>query len=87
MLAYARTVHKAQGQQAKAVVFMLTKFHRGMLYRNIPYVAISRAEEDAEFVGQMDALYEAMANEVKNERVTIMGRYLTLYGGGFLRVG
>ncbi len=87
MLAYARTVHKAQGQQAKAVIFMLTKFHRGMLYRNIPYVAISRAEEDADFVGQMDALYEAMANEVKNERVTVMGRYLTMYGGGFLRVG
>lgn len=87
MLAYARTVHKAQGQQAKSTIFMLTKFHRGMLYKNIPYVAISRAEEEADFVGQIDALYEAMANEVKNERVTVMGRYLTLYGGGLVRVG
>ena len=86
MLAYARTVHKAQGQQAPSVIFMLTNFHRGMLYKNIPYVAISRASEDADFVGQIDALYSAMANEVKNERVTVLGYFLAYLGGKFVKV-
>lgn len=85
-LAYARTVHKSQGQQAPSVIFTLTNFHRGMLYKNIPYVAISRASEEADFVGDLDALYTAMKNEVKNERITVMGKFLTYYGGGFVRV-
>ena len=85
-LAYAETVHKSQGQEADAVVFMLTSFHRGMLYRNIPYVAISRGKKQVDFVGEMDALYEAMHHEIKNERVTILERFLRYDGCKFVKL-
>lgn len=85
-LAYAETVHKSQGQEADAVVFMLTRFHRGMLYRNIPYVAISRGKKQVDFVGEMDALYEAMHHEIKNERVTILERFLRYDGCKFVKL-
>ena len=54
-LAYAVSVHKSQGSQAKGVVTCLTFFHREMLFRNIPYVAFTRASDDMTAFGEREA--------------------------------
>lgn len=61
MLAYAMTVHKAQGSEAPSVIFGLGDNHRKeMKTRNIVYTATSRAKETFHFVGSKRALEEAI---------------------------
>ena len=50
-LAYASTVHKSQGSEAKAVISCLWDYHSKMKYRAIPYVAISRGKAMVDFYG------------------------------------
>ena len=85
-LAYAMTVHKSQGSEASAVVFCLTKYHKAMLYRNLPYVAMSRGKKQVDFVGEIEALKEAAKHEIKNKRVTLFGKYLKYYSGNFVPI-
>ena len=44
-LAYAASVHKAQGSQARAIVVPIFAGHRIMLTRNLVYTAVTRAQE------------------------------------------
>ena len=85
-LAYAITIHKSQGSEAEAVITTLTTYHRAMLNRNIPYVAWSRAKKLLVFVGEKEAVHEASKVEIKNERVTLLGKYLNYYTGEFVQV-
>ncbi len=85
-LAYAMTIHKSQGSEAKSVVFCLSSYHKAMLYRNLPYVAMSRGRKQVDFVGELDALVEAAKHEIKNKRITLLGRYLRMYSGEFIPV-
>ena len=85
-LAYATTVHKSQGSQAKAVVFCLTSFHKGMLYMNIPMVAVSRGKENVDIYGEEAVLKTAIQNRSKNERVTLLATDLRLQFGKFVAV-
>jgi exodeoxyribonuclease V alpha subunit len=55
-LAYASSVHKAQGSQARAVIVPLFTGHRIMLTRNLLYTAVTRAQEVCVLVGQTAAL-------------------------------
>lgn len=85
-LAYAMTIHKSQGSEAEAVICCFTTFHKAMLYRNLPYVAFTRGKKHVDFVGEMDAIRQAAKVEAKNERVTLLGRYLNYYTGEFVAV-
>ncbi len=61
-LAYALTVHKAQGSQYRVVVIPLTNSHYIMLNNKWFYTAITRAEKMAYIVGQGFALKRACTN-------------------------
>lgn len=61
-LAYALTVHKAQGSQYRIVAIPLTNSHFIMLNTKWFYTAITRAEEKVHLVGQPYALKRACTN-------------------------
>ncbi len=61
-LAYALTVHKAQGSQYRVVVIPLTNSHFIMLNNKWFYTAVTRAEEMVHLVGQGFALKRACTN-------------------------
>jgi exodeoxyribonuclease V alpha subunit len=55
-LAYAATVHKAQGSQARAIVVPIFRGHQIMLTRNLVYTAVTRAQDVCVVVGERAAL-------------------------------
>ena len=59
-LAYAISVHKAQGSQVPAVVVVLHRGHHVMLTRNLLYTAVTRAERACVLVGEPAALHAAL---------------------------
>ena len=69
-LAYAMTVHKAQGSQYRIVVIPLTNSHFIMLNNKWFYTAITRAEERCYVVGQRYAFQRACTNTASVKRFT-----------------
>ena len=69
-LAYALTVHKAQGSQYRIVVIPLSNSHFIMLNNKWFYTAITRAEKKAYLIGQQFALKRACTNVEGVERLT-----------------
>jgi exodeoxyribonuclease V alpha subunit len=59
-LAYAATVHKAQGSQARAIVVPIYRGHHIMLTRNLVYTAVTRAQDVCVVVGERAALQVAV---------------------------
>jgi len=72
-LAYALTVHKAQGSQYRIVVIPLTNSHFIMLNNKWFYTAITRAEEKVYLIGQGYALRRACTNVEGVRRQTWLG--------------
>ncbi len=70
LLGYCITVHKSQGSQAKAVIFISTKMHRKMLTRNLLYVADTRAQEELIEIGHDVYIEEALDTVEQNDRDT-----------------
>ncbi|MBM3235012.1 ATP-dependent RecD-like DNA helicase [Candidatus Poribacteria bacterium] len=70
VLAYAITVHKAQGSEYKAVVMPLLTQHYMMLQRNLVYTGITRAKELVVMVGTKKALGMAIRNNQVVKRYT-----------------
>jgi exodeoxyribonuclease V alpha subunit len=63
VLAYACTVHKAQGSEYRGIVLLpVVRQHYVMLQRNLLYTAITRAREHAVLVGQAAAIRRAVTN-------------------------
>lgn len=69
-LAWAMSVHKAQGGEWPVVVLVLDGSHRGMLWRQLLYTAITRAERALIVVGQAELLRAAAARSRPVERRT-----------------
>jgi len=69
-LAYAASVHKAQGSQARAIVVPLFGGHRIMLTRNLVYTAVTRAQEVCVVVGERGALALAVGRADARRRHT-----------------
>ena len=72
-LAYALTVHKAQGSQYRIVVIPLTNSHFIMLNNKWFYTAVTRAEEKVYLIGQKYALRRACTNIQGVKRRTWLG--------------
>ena len=72
VLAYAVTVHKAQGSEYPAVVFPLSTQHYMMLQRNLLYTAMTRARKLAVIVGSKKALAIAVRNNQIQKRFTLL---------------
>lgn len=69
-LAYAATVHKAQGSEYPAVVLALLPQHYMMLQRNVLYTAITRAKHITVIVGAEKAVARAVHNSQTARRHT-----------------
>ncbi|MBW3608115.1 MAG: ATP-dependent RecD-like DNA helicase [Actinobacteria bacterium] len=69
-LAYAATVHKAQGSQARAIVVPVFRGHQIMLTRNLVYTAVTRAQEVCVVVGEPAALALAVGRTDARRRHT-----------------
>lgn len=69
-LAYAASVHKAQGSQARAIVVPIFSGHRIMLTRNLVYTAVTRAQDVCVVVGEHGALAGAVGRTDARRRHT-----------------
>jgi len=69
-LAYAATVHKAQGSQARAIVVPIFRGHNIMLTRNLVYTAVTRAQDVCVVVGERAALAMAVRRTDARRRHT-----------------
>ena len=76
VLAYAATVHKAQGSEYPAVVFPLLTQHYVMLQRNLLYTAMTRARKLVVIVGSKKALAIALNNNRIQNRFTLLSERL-----------
>lgn len=83
-LAYAISIHKAQGSQAPAVVVALARAHSIMLTRNLLYTAVTRAERVCVVVGEPAALDLALGRRDARRRYTRLAELVaaTARGGG-----
>jgi exodeoxyribonuclease V alpha subunit len=70
VVAWAVTVHKAQGGEWPVVVLVLDPAHRAMLWRNLAYTAVTRASRALILVGRADALRTAAAQDQPSRRHT-----------------
>jgi len=69
-LAYATTVHKAQGSEYPVVVFPLHGQHTPMLRRNLVYTAMTRGRRLVVIVGQKRSLAAAVRSAPEEKRFT-----------------
>lgn len=72
ILAYAETIHKAQGNQAKAVIFISTSSHQDFLHRALVYVANSRAQEELVQIGDSNIINRSIKKVEINNRNTML---------------
>ena len=76
VLAYATTVHKAQGSEFAAVVIPLHTQHFPMLRRNLVYTAITRGRRLVVLVGERRALEIALAGHGESRRWSTLAEAL-----------
>jgi exodeoxyribonuclease V alpha subunit len=67
-LAYAITIHKAQGSEFPAVVIPVAMQHYMLLQRNLIYTGITRAKRLLVVVGQKKAMGLAVRNDQARKR-------------------
>jgi exodeoxyribonuclease V alpha subunit len=76
VVAYATTIHKAQGSEYTAVVLPLHTQHYAMLARNLLYTAVSRGRRLVLVIGPERALKIGVENSRSRRRYTLFGRRL-----------
>jgi len=69
-LAYAVTVHKAQGSEFPGVLLVLTTHHYLLLQRNLLYTALTRGRRLVVLLGTKKALAMAIRNDQPVRRYT-----------------
>ena len=78
-LAYAITIHRAQGSEYDTVIIPLLAAHRVLLTRNLLYTAVTRAKGRVLLVGQKKALFMAISKTRKGKRNTLLAERVRLY--------
>ena len=71
-LAYAITIHKAQGSEYPAVVMPLLQGPRMLMNRNLLYTAVTRARTCVTLVGDEKTFYEMENNRMEQDRYTAL---------------
>ena len=72
-LAYAMTVHKAQGSEFEAVVVAVSSgISRRLLTRSILYTAITRAKKLLVLVGNPDTINHMIESNARNKRYSAL---------------
>jgi exodeoxyribonuclease V alpha subunit len=72
VLAYALTIHKAQGSEYPAVVVPLHTKHFRMLQRNLLYTGVTRGKRLVVLVGSRQALGLAVRNQDSRQRCSML---------------
>ena len=81
MLAYALTVHKAQGSEWDSIIIALSMGMQSMLHRNLFYTAITRARRQVMIIGNSLAVDVAMQrNAPKRKSMLVPKTKLCLVG-------
>ncbi len=75
-LAYATTIHKAQGSEYPIVVMPFSMSHFVMLQRNLLYTGVTRAKKILVLIGERKAVSYAIKNEKTMERNTKLAQRL-----------
>lgn len=78
MLAYAITIHKAQGSEFKIVVIPILKQYFVMLQRNLLYTALTRGKHKVFLVGEPSAYAMAVRNQESHARYTTLHELLVV---------
>ncbi len=78
VLAYATTIHKAQGSEYPAVVIPVMTQHYTMLARNLLYTGVTRGKKLVVLVGQRKALAMAVRNGGQRRRWSKLREWLDL---------
>lgn len=80
-LAYACTVHKAQGLEYDVIVMPVVDGFRHQLQRNLLYTAVTRAKRKVILIGTHSALGVAVLNDTEDLRNTMFRDRLLGWGG------
>ena len=73
-LAYALSVHKAQGSEYSYVYFIFDQSQSHMLYKKLIYTAISRARNKLVLIGNKEVFLRAVNKELINRKTTLINR-------------
>lgn len=76
LLGYAVSIHASQGNQARAVIVIVSKEHKRMINRNLLYVGFTRAQEHLTVIGNKEAITDGMKVEETAIRNTWLGDML-----------
>lgn len=71
-LAYAISVHKAQGSEYPAVIFPIVTHHYVLLQRNLVYTAVTRGKKLVVMIGTYKALGVALSNTNLQKRYSLL---------------
>ena len=75
-LAYAITIHKAQGSEFPVIIIPVSMQHYIMLQRNLIYTGLTRARKLAILIGTQSALNQAIRTQTSRERQTLLVKRL-----------
>jgi exodeoxyribonuclease V alpha subunit len=78
-LAYAMSIHKSQGSEAKSVITLMLNEHETMLQRNLLYTAVTRAKKECFLICEPEAVKKAIETEASCLRTTMLSEYLKMY--------
>lgn len=78
-LAYAITIHKAQGSEFNLVILALTMQNFRMLQKNLLYTAITRAEKSLVMIGERAAFSRAVKSTGSNRLTSLVDRINTIF--------
>ncbi len=79
-LAYAITVHKAQGSEYPAVIIPAFAGPRPLMNRNLLYTAVTRAKQCVCLVGFEEVIYTMIENESEQKRYSSLDKRLMEIG-------
>ena len=77
-LAYAISIHKAQGSEFPVVVMPLATQHFALLARNLLYTGITRGKSRVVLIGQKKAIGMAVHNDKEAHRLTKLAERLAM---------
>jgi len=77
-LAYAMTIHRAQGSEFPAVIIILPEAEdaRSMLKRNLLYTAITRAQNTCVLLAPQESVSQAITDNSYSKRLTMLQEWI-----------
>lgn len=80
-LAYATTIHKAQGSEYPAIVIPLLGGPRMLMTRNLLYTAVTRARKCVMLMGSAAVFRSMIDNQTEEQRYTTLAKRIQEAGG------